>query len=148
MSHNSNLRKNQTLGMSHGTAASKLRKNVLFRQLKKHGENICVRCSGVIESPDELSIEHIKPWEGISADLFWDLDNVAFSHMRCNRPHSNPGPKIKVPEGMSWCSKHQAPMPITEFYKRSRNGSGCDPYCKACRADLDNRPNHAKKIYT
>ena len=85
MSGNSNERKNQTLGMSHGTAAGKLRKMVLFRQLKKYKDNICARCSQEIETVDELSIEHLKPWEGISADLFWDLDNVAFSHARCNR---------------------------------------------------------------
>jgi hypothetical protein len=147
MSHKSNLRKNQTLGMPHGTAAGKLRKNVLFRQLKKHNENVCVRCGGIIQSPDDLSIEHIKPWEGISAELFWDLDNVAFSHTKCNRPHSNPGPKIFTPEGTAWCSKHQTSLPVSEFYKRTSNASGYDPYCKACRVELDERPNHAKKVY-
>jgi hypothetical protein len=146
MSHNSNIRKNETLGMPHGTAVSKLRKNVLFGVLKKHGENVCVRCNQTIISSDELSMEHIKPWEGISADLFWDLDNIAFSHRRCNRPHSYPGKKIKVPEGTAWCSKHQAALPVVEFYKKNRQGSGYDPYCKICRSELDGRPNHAKRV--
>lgn len=146
MSQASNLRKNETLGMPHGTAANKLRKNVLFRQLQKHNENVCVRCSKMIQSSDELSIEHIKPWEGISASLFWDLDNVAFSHMKCNRPHSNPGPKIPTPEGTAWCSKHQAPLPTSEFHKRASSGSGLDTYCKSCRVELDTRKNHAKKV--
>jgi 5-methylcytosine-specific restriction endonuclease McrA len=87
----SNNSKAVTLGMPHGTACGKLRKNILFHLLKKHGENQCYRCTEPIELVDELSIEHKKPWEGISADLFWDLENVAFSHMRCNRPHRNNG---------------------------------------------------------
>lgn len=82
-----NARKDATLGMSHGTACSKLRKMILFEVLKRHNENVCVRCQKPIFSADELSIEHLKPWEGISAELFWSLDNIAFSHMACNRPH-------------------------------------------------------------
>jgi uncharacterized protein YdaU (DUF1376 family) len=41
----------------------------------------------VIETADELSIEHKLPWEGVSVKLFWSLDNIAFSHLRCNRNH-------------------------------------------------------------
>ena len=74
----------QQLGMSLGTASGRLRKMLLFRQLKKHNENVCSRCNQPIDTIDELSMEHIKPWEGRSSDLFWDLDNVAFSHRRCN----------------------------------------------------------------
>ena|SRR5712664_1866660 len=84
---NSNQKKDATLGMPHGTANNRLRKNILFHLLKKHDENYCVRCEQLIESVDDLSIEHIKPWEGISAELFWDLENIAFSHLHCNRPH-------------------------------------------------------------
>jgi hypothetical protein len=64
---------------------------LLFRSLKRLGENICHSCSKEIELVDELSIEHKKPWEGISAELFWDLENIAFSHIRCNTPHEYKG---------------------------------------------------------
>ena len=74
----------QQLGMSQGAAAGKLRKNILFHLLKKLGENTCSKCTKSIEQPDDLSIEHLQPWENRSAELFWDLDNIAFSHMRCN----------------------------------------------------------------
>jgi hypothetical protein len=74
----------ETLGMPQGTASNRLRKMLLFRQLEKHNENVCVRCNQIILTVEELSVEHIKPWEGISAELFWDLDNVAFSHLNCN----------------------------------------------------------------
>ena len=73
---NSNKRKALTLGMPHGTAVGRLRKNVLFSILKRHSENVCARCKELITVVEDLSLEHIKPWEGISADLFWDLDNL------------------------------------------------------------------------
>jgi hypothetical protein len=46
--------------------------------LEKHNENVCYRCGKKIETVGELSIEHKNNWIGISIDLFWDLDNVAF----------------------------------------------------------------------
>jgi hypothetical protein len=84
------------LGMPRGTAANRLRKMVLFDVLKRHNENICVRCKKSIEAVEELSIEHVKPWEGADTALFWDLQNIAFSHLSCNcsstrrvgKPHS------------------------------------------------------------
>jgi hypothetical protein len=69
-------RRAEQLGMSHGAASSRLRKMILFEQLRKHGENICFKCSELIESPDFLSIEHKQPWEGRSTELFWDLSNI------------------------------------------------------------------------
>lgn len=83
-----NQRLAQQLGMPSGTAMTKLRKIILFHLLKKHGENVCTRCNLEIVVVGDLSIEHIKPWENIDPALFWDLDNIAFSHIKCNRPHS------------------------------------------------------------
>jgi hypothetical protein len=93
-----NHEKDVTLGMPHGTAANRLRKILLFECLRRHNENVCVRCQETIGTVDELSIEHIKPWESVSAELFWDLNNVAFSHMVCNRPHRcgvRPNPNLE-----------------------------------------------------
>jgi hypothetical protein len=56
----SNEKKSATLGVSHGAATSRLRKLVLFSVLKRHNENACFRCLKVIETADELSIEHKK----------------------------------------------------------------------------------------
>lgn len=143
---NSNEKKSATLGMPHGTASNRLRKIILFHLLKKHGENVCVRCNEIIEKVDDLSIEHIKPWEGISADLFWDLDNVAFSHIRCNRPHRNFGANPaqldrirldrskKAPEGTAWCFGHRSYLSVDLFHSNVRNASGTASYCKECRS--------------
>jgi hypothetical protein len=120
----SGARKSAFLGMPHGTAANRLRKSILFHLLQKHDENICFKCSERIETADELSIEHKEPWEGISLELYWSMDNIAFSHLRCNRPHRNVGGGIgkrKVgPEDTAWCVKCKAFYAVSEF-KRNRS---------------------------
>lgn len=84
MSKDRDKKKNDQLGMSHGTAANRLRKNILFNLLVKHNENVCFQCNELITTPRELSIEHKIPWLDNSVKLFWDLDNIAFSHLSCN----------------------------------------------------------------
>jgi hypothetical protein len=146
---NSNTQKCAILGMPHGTAVSKLRKNILFHLLKKHAENVCFRCGCEIEVADVLSIEHKKPWQsGASSELFWDLENIAFSHMSCNRPHREGGVDnaIKCPEGTSWCSKCRKFLTIDWFWKNSYTVRQLDPYCIPCRKIMDERKNHAKKV--
>jgi hypothetical protein len=81
------------LGMPPGTAAGRLRKIILFHLLCRLEENICFKCAKEIVTVDELSIEHKEPWEGRSAELFWDLNNIAFSHLRCNTIH-----RVKIGE--------------------------------------------------
>jgi hypothetical protein len=81
---NSTNRKGTFLGMPWGTANHRLRKMVLFSILEKHGENICYRCNKVIETKEELSLEHKVAWENTSVELFWDLNNIAWSHLKCN----------------------------------------------------------------
>ena len=107
----SGARKSAFLGMPHGTAGNRLRKMVLFHLLQKHGENICFKCSQKIETPDELSIEHKQPWEGVSVALYWSLDNIAFSHLGCNRNHRYEGGGVKLrkigPEGIDLVQKVQ-----------------------------------------
>ena len=70
-------RKSAFLGMPHGTAANRLRKMILFHLLEKRGENICFNCAKRINTAAELSIEHKQPWEGVSLELYWSMDNIA-----------------------------------------------------------------------
>ena len=135
----SNESKTATLGMPHGTASSRLRKILLFEVLKRHNENVCVRCDKVIDSVDELSVEHLKPWEGVSAELFWDLNNVAFSHLNCNRPHryvtenlGNLAKPIVAPEGTAWCGTHKKFLSVDMFYKNKVRANGLGSECKEC----------------
>lgn len=125
----------QQLGMSHGAAAGKLRKNILFHLLVRLQENICFKCGLLISSSNELSIEHKQSWEGVSAELFWNLDNIAFSHLRCNRPDRIPH-RIRTVEGDGWCSRCRTFKSRNEFYANSSTLNGLMTECKSCRSGL------------
>lgn len=81
-----NNKKNEQLGMPYGTANNRLKKSILFNLLKRYNENYCFQCGLEIEKENELSIEHKVPFLD-SEDpikLFFDLDNIAYSHLSCN----------------------------------------------------------------
>lgn len=132
----SNQKKDATLGMPHGTANNRLRKNILFSLLKKYGEDICSRCSEPIEMVEDLSIEHVKPWEGISAELFWDLKNIAFSHLHCNVGARRIPHQKRMPTGDGWCSKCKKFKSREEFYASKSNANGLQFVCKECTSAL------------
>ncbi len=120
--------KSKQLGMPISTARSRLVKQLLFRELVLRGVNICARCDEVIDSIDELSIEHIKPWLHVSAELFWDLDNVAFSHSVCNSKTARPLTRsLSCPR----CNVTRTPENTSSNISR---WDGRDTYCKPCRA--------------
>lgn len=129
-------RKSAFLGMPHGTACNRLRKMVLFDLLRRHGENTCFKCAGEIETAEELSIEHKRPWEGVSVELFWSLENIAFSHLRCNRNHRHRGGgarRRKVgPEGTAWCRSCKAFRAAVEFSRHQGRWNKLQPWCDAC----------------
>lgn len=81
-----NSRKDRLLGQPHGTAAARLRKSLLFKYVLMAGEAICFRCGRQIDKLDELSIEHKQSWQRAAdpVDAFFDLANIAFSHLACN----------------------------------------------------------------
>lgn len=125
-------KKSSFLGMNFGTAHRRLLKQLLFRSLQRGNEDVCFKCGERIEKIQDLSIEHIKPWEGISVELFWNLDNITFSHVKCNRNHRNPGPLIPRPEGMNWCIPGQHFAPVEDFYKGTSH-LGLQHWCKRHR---------------
>lgn len=81
-----NRRKDEVLGMAHGTACGRLRKQILFDLVKETNRNLCYRCGNPIKDCEDLTIEHKIAWLDKGAELFWDLKNIAFSHKQCNRP--------------------------------------------------------------
>jgi hypothetical protein len=70
-------------GMPRGTANSKLRKKILFELLRKAGANKCRHCGLDIVLSEDLAIEHLQDWRN-DPDLFWVLNNIAFSHLNCS----------------------------------------------------------------
>jgi len=131
-----NVVKATQLGMPSGTASAKLRKMLLFRAVQRLGEDVCFKCKKQIQKIEEFTIEHKKPWLHISADLFWDLDNIAYSHAACNRPERKswgiPPSKKEGPEGTAWCAGHKEFLPTTQFYKDTEHWNGYRRYCIDC----------------
>lgn len=81
-----NKNKKNLLGEPAGTASAKLRKSILFQLIVETGRDICFQCGNKIELIEELSIEHKQPWMKAEnpRESFFDLDNIAFSHLGCN----------------------------------------------------------------
>ncbi|HDR4736854.1 TPA: hypothetical protein QCR36_003902 [Bacillus cereus] len=81
-----NNKKSEQLGMSFSTATNRLRKHIMFQLVQQSGRDECFQCGQKIESVDNLSIEHKDPWMYTDDPYskFFDLDNIAFSHSKCN----------------------------------------------------------------
>lgn len=79
-------KKKMQLGMNPSTAANRLVKDVLWKLIVETSRDKCCKC-GEQMSRDTFSIEHVEPW--LDSDnpvkLYFDLDNISFSHLRCNR---------------------------------------------------------------
>lgn len=93
-SKRANERKRMLLGMPHGTASARLLKAILYGLVVELKKNFCFRCGGEICTADDLSIEHMRPWQVSVTPVtdFFDLDNISFSHRPCNysagaKPH-------------------------------------------------------------
>jgi hypothetical protein len=143
-----NARKKRELGIDAGTATSRLKKMVLFDLLCRHNENICFHCKGRIEAVDSLSLEHKKPWLGVDVALFWDMGNIAFSHLKCNikaarrdapalkrrLAEKSPFPRKVGKEGTAWCRSHKDFLPVDEFGKNASQWNGLQGECRACRS--------------
>ena len=77
-------KKAEQLGMNPSTASGRLLKDLLFKFAIDAG-HVCYQCGEEL-TRDTFSIEHIEPWLD-SEDpkgLFFDLSNIAFSHLKCN----------------------------------------------------------------
>jgi hypothetical protein len=84
---NTHKNKDNLLGEPFGTATGKLRKMILFKLIQAQELDMCYRCSNKIESIDDLSIEHKDAWQSSDnpVEAFYDLNNIAFSHLDCNK---------------------------------------------------------------
>lgn len=94
----SNLIKEQQLGMTHGKANNILKKRLMFELVKTLKKNVCFRCNELIECSHEFSIDHKTDWlhSDNPLEMFMDLENIAYSHLKCNsvasrKPHKLTG---------------------------------------------------------
>lgn len=128
----SQAKKENQLGMKFGTACNELRKKILFKLVKETNQNFCFRCDEEILSAQDLSIDHKIDWLDENAELFWDLDNIAFSHKVCNKKRESKSKKHII-NGEGWCAQHKKYLPISNFYKDSSRWNGINWRCKDCQ---------------
>lgn len=89
-------KKQQQLGMNPSTASGKLVRDVLWKLVAQTEQDACCKC-GEPMSRETFSIEHVTPWLDSEdpVGLYFDLENISFSHLRCNiadrraSPHTN-----------------------------------------------------------
>ena len=103
--------KTEQLGMNPGTASNRLKKNLLFEFAKRLDMQWCYQCGAEIEDCDDFTIEHKTPWlhSEDPRGLFFDIDNIAFSHKSCNYKAAR--------------NRKGKPCPSTTAY---RNGCRCE----------------------
>lgn len=83
-----------------------------------------------------MSIDHKNPWIGVDVNLFWDVKNIAFSHLKCNISTGRRWlTKNPSPEGMSWCSGCKQHLSVERFGEAPTQSSGrlYRAYCNDCR---------------
>lgn len=89
------------LGMNPSTASHRLVKDLLWKFIVYTGQHYCFCCNKGM-SRETFSIEHKIPWLDSKnpKELFFDLGNIAFSHLSCNsavarRPHKKYETKVE-----------------------------------------------------
>jgi len=126
--------RSEFLGMNCGNAQTKLLKQLLLKYVTLANEHYCYRCGLVINNVDDFSVDHKVNWLYNSIESFWDLDNIAFSHLKCNNMYKRYTPKRKVaPDGMSRCSKCSKFLSVDNFGKYAPRWNGLTYWCKSCR---------------
>ncbi len=132
--NNSNNNKNKFLGIPYGTACYKLRKMIMFDLVKQLNKNFCYRCKERIEHMKDFSIDHKKCWLGVNKELFWDLNNIAFSHLRCNISHGSRDRKYNGNKDEAWCYGCHRFLIKDKFSNNSTRWNKVDCECKSCKS--------------
>lgn len=95
-----NKTKTEQLGMPFGTANGRLRKSLIFHLVKQLNQDICHRCKKHITELSDFSIEHKISWLHSESpiELFFDMENISFSHLKCNISFANKPKKHNTEE--------------------------------------------------
>ena len=118
------MKKQEQLGMNPSTASNRLVKDILFKLITDAG-HVCFQC-GKPMLRSNFSIEHKTPWidSNDPVGLYFDLNNIAFSHLKCNVEAARP----KQPPACGTASRYS-------------KGCRCDK-CRVAHAE------QAKRSYT
>jgi hypothetical protein len=135
---NANRKKSKQLKMSYGAACNKLRKELMFNMARSLNKLICFRCKKEIKTIDEFSIDHKIAWldSNDPINLFFDLNNVVFSHFICNiKAQRKISQKYPNKNGKAWCSNCRKYVKTKNFGEnpRKQQKRTLRYYCNKCR---------------
>lgn len=133
----------EQLGMDVGTAQNRLTKMLLFKY--GVGDSPCYKCGEHIDQWEEMSIDHITPWrnEVTAIELFFDLDNISFTHKSCNKKDRRN--RIEGPVGTAWCHRHRKFFPVTEFNSDAARWNNLSAKCRKCDNAANKKYKERKK---
>ena len=97
-------KKSKQLGMSYSTAGNRLKKMLFFKLVQETKKDRCFRCDEKITNYIELSIDHMDAWLDQDNSVFWNLNNIAYSHLTCNSAKSATSSINKHPSYNSYSS--------------------------------------------
>jgi len=119
--------KTDQLGMNPGTASNRLKKNLLFEFAKRLDMHWCYQCGAEIKDCDDFTVEHKTPWlhSEDPKGLFFDIDNIAFSHKSCNYSASR--------------VRKAKPCPSLTAYRNGCRCEGCKKVQSEARKKWSNR---------
>lgn len=117
------------LGLCPTSATNRLKKNIIFEYAKRLGLGNCYRCGEELSVKD-FTIDHKKNWLDIDLNLFWDVDNIAFSHFYCNSVNSSSKQALRKRTSKE-CKECKEFLPLNSFGKTTINGFRS--YCNPCR---------------
>lgn len=117
-------KKQRQLGMNPSTASNRLTKDILFAFIQGDG-HVCHQCGGDL-TRENFSIEHIVPWLDSEnpKELYFDLDNIAFSHLSCNIKASRKSVEKKHPSVYAYdkgCRCEECTKLNTEKKRKARS---------------------------
>ena len=108
------------LGMASSTANNRLLKKILYYYINENC-NSCYRC-GAEMSEDDWSIEHKSTWLYSANPLenFFDLENISYSHKKCNYDDSRKAMAKGCPSVTSYNNGCRCDGCVS-LYKRNRD---------------------------
>ncbi len=133
--------KSDFLGINIHKANHRLTRRFIFHLAGRLRMLDCYRCHKPIATYEEMSIDHKEDWLKVDPALFWDVENLALSHKRCNKPRSRRGipstKRVGSPDPLeAWCTRHQKFLPVTTFGRNVDRWNGLQNVCKSCMHDL------------
>lgn len=105
-------KKKEKLGMNYSTARNRLIKDLLFKAMVELKKNTCHRCLKEMTRED-FTLDHKEAWLNSNnpIELFFDTNNVAFSHSSCNT-------SARVDTGKKYFTEEEKKAADKRYYKK------------------------------